>query len=74
MPQWRFGRISIGFDNRVGYVSMRHLTELAPYTGQILSPAGAHSVSDLTDPFITARHPLSLECFISVCSIHPRQL
>ena len=45
MPHWCSGRISIGFDARVGYVSMRHLTEPAPYTGQILSPAGAHSVS-----------------------------
>ena len=41
-----FGCISIGFDVRVGYVTMRHLTEPAPYTGQFQSPAGAHSVSD----------------------------
>ena len=58
MSHWCFGCISIGFDVRVGYVSMRHLTEPAPYTGQVLSPAGAHSVSDGTHPFITARHPV----------------
>ena len=51
---WCFGCISIGFDVRVGYVSMRHLTEPAPYTGQVLSPVGEHSVSDGTHPFITA--------------------
>ena len=74
MSHWCFGCISIRFDVRVGYLSMRHLTEPAPYTGQILSSAGAHSVSDGTHPFITARHPVSLECLIPVCSINPRQL
>ena len=74
MHHWCSGRISIGFDARVGYVSMRHLTEPAPYTGQVLSPAGAHSVSDGTYLFITERHPVSMECFISVCAINPRQI
>ena len=43
-------------------------------TGQVLSPAGAHFVSDETYLFITERHPVSMDCFISVCAIHPRQL
>ena len=73
MPIGVSDRISIGFAARVGYVSMRHLTEPAPYTEQVLSPTGAHSVSDGTHPFITARHPVSPECIISVYSIH-RQL
>ena len=74
MPHLCSGRISISFDVRVSYVSMRLVTEPAPYTGQLLSPAGAHSVSDGTYLFITERHPVPLECFISACSIHPRQL
>ena len=74
MSHWLPGRISNGFDARVGYVSMRHLTAPAPYTGQVLSPAGAHSASDGTYLFISKRHPLSMEYSISVCAIHPRQL
>ena len=45
MPHWCFGCISIGFDVRVGYVSMHHLTEPVPYTGQVLSPALGHILS-----------------------------
>ena len=44
-------------------MSTRHLTEPAPYTRQVLSPAGAHSVSDGIHPFITARHSVSLKNF-----------
>ena len=62
MTQWCSGCISIGFDAKVGYVSVRHLTEPAPYTGQILSPTGAHSVSDAKHPFSSARHTVSQEC------------
>ena len=55
---------------------MRHLTEPAPYTGRwwFLSPVEAHSVSNGTYHLITACHPVSLESFISVYSIRPRQL
>ena len=40
-------RISIGFDVRIGYVSMRHLTEPASYTGQFVSPQWRRHVFSL---------------------------
>ena len=46
----------INFDN----VLVLHLTEPAPYMGQLLSPLGAHSVSGGTLLNTTGRHPESL--------------
>ena len=69
MPHWCSGRISVGFDARVDYVSMRHLTEPAPYTGQFLTPAGTHSVSDGTYIFYH-RTPSGVHGMFHFCLFH----
>ena len=45
-----FSCISTDFDTIANFVLVRHLTEPAPYMGQVLSPMGAHSVSGGTAP------------------------
>ena len=39
------------------FVLVRHLTEPAPYMGQVLSPMGTHSVSGGTAPVFVEYHP-----------------
>ena len=51
-----FSCISTDFDTITNFVLVRHLTELAPYMGQVLSPLAAHSVSGDTAPAITECH------------------
>ena len=52
-----FSCISTDLDTTVNFVLVRHLTEPAPYMGQVLSPMGTHSVSGDTAPVITECHP-----------------
>ena len=51
-----FSCISTDFDTITNFVLVRHLTEPAPYMGQVLSPMGAHSVSGDT-AFFTSITP-----------------